>query len=1422
MEVGLSESNFILLTIGQMTVGVVYDTLTDTYWVFDSHARDAYGEPSAFGKAVLITFSTLHELLTYLHTNYSNLIYNLTPVNILQRLEQFQREHELRNQSRSDERPKSGMTSDSTLKLDNYIGGNIAQAGNFDVAEPSIPPSSNYMHHSYPMGQCIAATPFSGFTEVSDSCATHTLSNAVTDTNLQNSELMLNHTYIKSSLSFDNRRHNLHSNYYHSQSTSDNGESFPDQNLDSSMLTQNTFACLDSHEVASHNEEPVIHTNRLINDSLCLQSVCPLPNYFHFSNQSCSNVIAPTSVIPPHCLQQDQSPNDFSLCECEALINRMELISNASKSKNVSPCFITGICQYPSQRCTCCECFIWPKNVKQCSFLNDKCLLLNLEQGAILCTKCHSLLQKAQVPKVCTSYNKLKTGYVPQELSNMFVIEKRIIAQIPVFLTLIILPGGQSAQKGTAINIPIDITEQISLLTQTHQPGMILISCERPNDNPVVLPLRQSVLYRAFSWLKSNNHLYKDINITHLLPLSAGILYDDDDDTVQEEYGLIGKDSMSYQGNYNNVDTPACTLPVACGQPVTLSSIPFGEEKAFPWLFPNGINGISTNRPLPLTTLDYYQSRLYNHDSRWRCDIPYIMSALNNHEWELLTSLVSTYMRTKKLCAGTGSFLPVTAADVNNARNDPILMQNTYMFTKDIRGTAAYWKSVLMKLLAMVRSLGPPTFFLTLSANDNWPETKAMLKLHKQHFYNNIDTVQGDPLMASLAFQQRWSVLLKEILKKEAPLGKINEFFIRVEFQARGAPHLHIFLWTETGISLETATSNEIIALLDKTICTQLPDENKDKDLHRLVHTLQVHKHSFTCRKGVCLCRFNFPKPVCKQTKLCYNPDTILHCHGKFYETQRFFTDTWVNAYNPIILRHWRANMDIQLVGNAESCAFYVCKYICKAEPEELKEGLHALFTNTEFTTIDMRKRLLKIGACVLKKRRISAQEAVYRLGSMKLYQSSKQVITLNTLPPHRRMKLIKPKAQRDHLPLNCTDENLIFESNILDYYRKRPSNLSAICLHDFASWYARDSGPQRPSAKLPRYKLQSPYNNIVFRRRQHNVIIKPSHVKQTTDDFYYSCLLLYLPHTTENQLLIPFPSYKASFYNHFQDLDPSYKRCVVIASELEAAVRRIRLSQLQLNMSYTEQNPENVALATDANDYAVYDIPNSGNPNTSVMMNCDIPSNASDDFCWHTLSTCSLSETELETNIAKLTADQKNVMQVVQSHFSNPDTQTRLRIFCTGGAGAGKSFLLKTIVEWIRLCYPFQPGHDPVIVTAPSGVAARNVLGLTIHSVFRLPVQHGYEPEYHDLSSFALKKLQDVFRNVHTIIVDEISMVSCKYFHYIHQRLCSIKNCGEPFGGLNVILFGDFYQLRPVRGHFFFHRPNTVAIIYTFLLNKQ
>ena len=255
--------------------------------------------------------------------------------------------------------------------------------------------------------------------------------------------------------------------------------------------------------------------------------------------------------------------------------------------------------------------------------------------------------------------------------------------------------------------------------------------------------------------------------------------------------------------------------------------------------------------------------------------------------------------------------------------------------------------------------------------------------------------------------------------------------FARIEFQARGSPHLHIFLWTDLGNALTSGSAENIVDIIDKTISTKLPDKDKNPDIHRLVSVLQVHKHSFTCKKGRRRCRFDYPRRACLRTKLCFDPDVIVHHRGRFYETARGTRDLWVNAYNPVILEHRRANMDIQLVGNAESCAFYVCKYICKAEPEELRETLHALFENSDFQSSGLRKRLIMIGTCILKKRKLSAQEAMYRLGGLKLYQSSRQVISINTSPKVKRYKIVKPKAQREHLSPNCTDEHALFESNL-------------------------------------------------------------------------------------------------------------------------------------------------------------------------------------------------------------------------------------------------------------------------------------------------------------------------------------------------------------------------------------------------------
>lgn len=60
---------------------------------------------------------------------------------------------------------------------------------------------------------------------------------------------------------------------------------------------------------------------------------------------------------------------------------------------------------------------------------------------------------------------------------------------------------------------------------------------------------------------------------------------------------------------------------------------------------------------------------------------------------------------------------------------------------------------------------------------------------------------------------------------------------------------------------------------------------------------------------------------------------------GKFYVFKRNKQSTMINPCNPVILRHWRANIHVQLVCNAEGVAYYVCSYLCKSEPDDLRSA---------------------------------------------------------------------------------------------------------------------------------------------------------------------------------------------------------------------------------------------------------------------------------------------------------------------------------------------------------------------------------------------------------------------------------------------------------------------------------------------------
>ena len=127
-----------------------------------------------------------------------------------------------------------------------------------------------------------------------------------------------------------------------------------------------------------------------------------------------------------------------------------------------------------------------------------------------------------------------------------------------------------------------------------------------------------------------------------------------------------------------------------------------------------------------VTDLKYVQSRLFNKDPRWRNSVVWMFWALNTFEMRKLQSEISILSRIKKQSSQL-----LTAGDIANPSSGSL--SNSYMFMKNMRGTAAYWKDQLLDFLAKINTLGQPTFFVTLTANDlHWPEFFMLVALATQ------------------------------------------------------------------------------------------------------------------------------------------------------------------------------------------------------------------------------------------------------------------------------------------------------------------------------------------------------------------------------------------------------------------------------------------------------------------------------------------------------------------------------------------------------------------------------------------------------------------------------------------------------------------------------------------------------------------
>ncbi|CAB4044053.1 Hypothetical predicted protein, partial [Paramuricea clavata] len=173
-----------------------------------------------------------------------------------------------------------------------------------------------------------------------------------------------------------------------------------------------------------------------------------------------------------------------------------------------------------------------------------------------------------------------------------------------------------------------------------------------------------------------------------------------------------------------------------------------------------------------------------------------------------------------------------------------------YLFLRQIPGSPSYWQKFMYEVVAMVKQLGIPTWFTTLSCADlRWPELFQIIAKTKGNnmtdeevdvlsYHERCSMLNLNPVIVAKHFQYRVETFLRDVLLTNAnPVGKIVYYALRIEFQVRGSAYLHALIWTSDCPDLTNDTKDAYIDYIDQHVQAYLPDKETDPQLYDLFLT---------------------------------------------------------------------------------------------------------------------------------------------------------------------------------------------------------------------------------------------------------------------------------------------------------------------------------------------------------------------------------------------------------------------------------------------------------------------------------------------------------------------------------------------------------------------------------------------------------
>ncbi|XP_063235885.1 uncharacterized protein LOC134538481 isoform X2 [Bacillus rossius redtenbacheri] len=737
------------------------------------------------------------------------------------------------------------------------------------------------------------------------------------------------------------------------------------------------------------------------------------------------------------------------------------------------------------------------------------------EEYEMVCNTCKRSLNKKSMPPLA-KVNGFSYPDQPPGLPPLDPISERLITpRLPFMQVRRLRHDFSCGIIGQVINIPVDVQDMVNYLPrQLNEDDVINVNIKQNLAHKSVYISGYMSKSTISAWLtvlqKSALYCLYEINVDFSRLHPTVPFLDDIQDNPSNRIENISAEntpeseilaSRQHTMMWNEEDG----LYIAPGHRAKYLNIIYdrhAEELSFPSIYfgePRRFNmGVSVS-PYMIAT-----SEIRRRDRRGATPQKILYVALKILRLRMVDGIYSTFRN-----------VSVTENVTRRMLEDPEFLKEYVIqnlaFMKTMPNSVQYWASCKRDLFAIIRQLGKPTVFLTISANEiRWMKLLTiLLKLSKKYpgkTAKDLNTserctlVSDDPVTCCIYFYRLVGSLMKMLKSKQSynPFGKyfVKDYFLRIEFQHQGSPHAHILLWLNDD-PRETVSENMPRTIdLVETISSVARDDVPSNS----IYANQIHKHTFTCTKrGETTCRFGIPYwPMTTTRVLVPIPqsngrrqmlqqkakemgislgehryacmDEFLNANCLTYVSyldivrstlrrptlvfRRNFDELMTNTFNPYLAGEVNSNIDIQFILDDYSCAEYVVEYVNKSARG--MSNLHRELTTMmqEHPDQDYTGQLKALSIKLLNGVEMSAQEAAWYLLRQPMSETSRDVVYIPTVWPTERQRCRKRRQQMDREGIDG-DSTDVWTKNIIQRYEERPESLEQVYLAEFASWYA-------------------------------------------------------------------------------------------------------------------------------------------------------------------------------------------------------------------------------------------------------------------------------------------------------------------------------------------------------------------------------